>query len=245
MTQRYGKLDYFTDNAPLRRGKGSAYEGGVRVPAIIHWPGVIKPGTVCNEPIMSIDFYPTILSMTRSNGNLTHNHHVDGRDLTPLLRDPTATLDRDLYWHYPHYHAGGDGPYTAIRSGNYRLIEFHEDQKLELYDLSNDLGEENNLISDRPDEARRLHQKLIQWREQIGAQMPNNESGLRPRKAKKSKTQKALTRSKQHPSVSERRMSCPDHAIARLRFALRDGFNHDVNSSFPLESPNSFTGAPM
>ncbi len=172
LTQRYGKHDGFTENLPLRRGKGSAYEGGVRVPTIIRWPGVTKPGTTCRTPIMTIDYYPTFLDVARATGDADHNHSIDGRSLSPLLRDPAIKIDRSLYWHYPHYHAGGDGPYSAIRSGDYRLIEFHEDNSLCLFDLASDVGEQNNLATQKPDKARALHSKLTLWRTSVAAQMP-------------------------------------------------------------------------
>ncbi|NND99882.1 MAG: sulfatase [Pirellulaceae bacterium] len=172
LTQRNGKHDRFTENLPLRRGKGSAYEGGVRVPTIIRWPGVTKAGSVCNEPIITTDYYPTMLEMTEVSGDVDHNHSVDGRSITSLLRNPNATLDRNLYWHYPHYHAGGDGPYSAVRSGPFRLIEFHEDNSIRLYNLESDLGERNDLSSELPDKAAELRQDLHDWRQSVAAQMP-------------------------------------------------------------------------
>lgn len=172
LTQRYGKHDGFTDNLPLRRGKGSAYEGGVRVPTIVRWPGVTEAGSVCDEPVMTTDYYPTLLEITSVAGNEEHNKSVDGKSITSLLRTPTATLDRDLYWHYPHYHAGGDSPYSAIRSGEWRLIEFHEDDSVELYNLADDLGEQNDLAEIMPDKVAELRTKLHTWRKQVGAQMP-------------------------------------------------------------------------
>ncbi|MBC8354057.1 MAG: sulfatase [Planctomycetes bacterium] len=172
LTQRYGKHDGFTENLPLRRGKGSAYEGGVRVPTIVRWPGVTEAGSVCDEPVMTIDYYPTFLEIASSRGNEVHNASLDGRSITPLLRDPSATLGRDLYWHYPHYHAGGDSPYSAVRSGNWRLVEFHEDDRVELYDLAKDIGELHDLSAAVPQIASQLRDKLHQWRKQVNAQMP-------------------------------------------------------------------------
>ena len=183
LTQRYGKLAHFTDNAPLRRGKGSAYEGGVRVPSIVRWPGAIKSGSVCHEPIISMDFYPTILSLTKSPGDEAHNAKLDGVDLGPLFKQPGSNLNRDLYWHYPHYHAGGDSPYSAIRSGKWRLIEFHEDQSLALYDLSADVGEKVNLAKRMPDRVSSLHEKLVSWRKRVGAQKPTQNPDFDPKRA--------------------------------------------------------------
>jgi len=183
LTQRYGKHDNFTENLPLRRGKGSAYEGGVRVPTIIKWPGITEPGSTCDEPIMSIDFYPTLLKIAGVEGNAGHNGSMDGVNITPLLRNPDALLDRDLFWHFPHYHAGGDSPYSAIRSKDWRLVEFHEDGSLELYNLSDDLGERQNLATTNQKIAGDLHKKLKQWRIEVGAQMPVDNPGFDPTKA--------------------------------------------------------------
>jgi len=183
LTQRYGKPDLFTENLPLRRGKGSAYEGGVRVPAIIRYPGVTKAGSVCNEPIITIDYYPTILHVAHVKGNRQHNQNVDGASITPLLHSPTSTLNRDLFWHYPHYHAGGDSPYSAIRSGDWRLIEFHEDHRLELYDLAKDLGERHDLADEMPERAKEIHRRLIAWRQRVNAQMPSPNPDYDPKRA--------------------------------------------------------------
>ena len=186
LTQRYGKHDGFTENLPLRRGKGSAYEGGVRVPAIVLWPGVTGPGTVCDEPVVTIDYYPTILEIAKASGDARHNGSVDGVSLVPLLGDCTATLKRDaVYWHYPHYHAGGDSPYSAVRSGDWRLIEFHEDDRIALYNLKDDPGESTNLARDMPERAAQLRDQLHAWRKQVDAQMPTANPDYDPARATK------------------------------------------------------------
>lgn len=172
LTQRYGKHDGFTENLPLRRGKGSAYEGGVRVPRIIKWPGVTRPGSVCAEPVMTTDDYPTILAITGVTGDEQHNENIDGRSLVPLLKDASHTFDRNLFWHYPHYHAGGDWPYSAVRSGDWRLIESLEDGHLELYNLADDPGETQNLKGPHGDRAAVLQRSLHAWRDKVNAQMP-------------------------------------------------------------------------
>ncbi|MGB1707578.1 MAG: sulfatase [Rubripirellula sp.] len=183
LTQRYGKHDGFTDNFPLRRGKGSAYEGGVRVPTIMRWPGVTSPGTQCHTPISTIDYYPTLLEVTQSNGSQIHNKNIDGLSLVPLLRNPATSLNRSLFWHYPHYHAGGDSPYGAIRSGPWRLIEFFEDDALELYRLDQDPGEQNNMVETNPATAKELLQKLRSWRKRVAAQMPTPNPDHDPKQA--------------------------------------------------------------
>ncbi len=181
LTQRYGKHDGFTDNLPLRRGKGSAYEGGVRVPTIVRWPGVTKAGQVCDEPIMTIDYFPTFAEIAGAETDA--NPAVDGRSIVPLLVNVNAKIDRNLYWHYPHYHAGGDGPYSAIRSANYRLIEFHEDNSIRLYDLATDIGEQTDLAANMPGKAAELRTDLHRWRASVQAQMPTMNPNYDPQRA--------------------------------------------------------------
>ena len=170
LTQRYGRHDNFTENLPLRRGKGSAYEGGIRVPAIAYWPGVINGGTVCAEPIITSDLFPTFVEV--SGAVRPPETICDGHSLVSLFRVPSVPIDRDLFWHYPHYHAGGDGPYSAIRSGSFRLIEFHEDNRVMLFDLSKDIGEQHDLAAKMPAKTESLRKKLRAWRANVGAQMP-------------------------------------------------------------------------
>jgi arylsulfatase A-like enzyme len=172
-TSDNGGLLRSTVNVPLRAGKGSAYEGGVRVPLIVRWPGVTKPGSVCAEPVITVDYYPTILQMTGAKGDPKHNAGVDGESIVPLLKDPKARLKRDaIYWHYPHYHPGGATPYGAVRAGDWRLVEFYEDMHVELYNLKDDIGEKNDLAKKMPDKADELRQRLHAWRKAMNAQMP-------------------------------------------------------------------------
>lgn len=183
LTQRYGKHDRFTENLPLRRGKGSAYEGGVRVPMIIRWPGGSAVGQICETPVMSIDFYPTLLDLAGVKGNSEHNQSVDGISLAPLIKGDKHLVGRDLFWHYPHYHAGGDGPYSAIRSDNFRLVEFHENKSVRLYDLNIDLGEQNDLSTKMPNKADLLLKRLNDWRQSVDAQLPTMNPDFDPKKA--------------------------------------------------------------
>lgn len=170
-TSDNGGLIGSTSNAPLRAGKGSAYEGGVRVPLIVRWPGVTPAGAVCHAPVISADFYPTLVAITGASAPASHA--VDGESLVPLLRQ-TGPLNRDaLYWHYPHYHPGGATPYSAVREGDFRLVEFHEDGRVELYDLKNDVGESHDLASELSEKAAALREKLHAWRREVGAQMPS------------------------------------------------------------------------
>jgi arylsulfatase A-like enzyme len=183
-----GKVAY-TDNSPYRVGKGSAYEGGVRVPLIVYWPNVTKPGTLENTPVISHDLYPTVLSMT---GVKPLQSLVDGADLTPLIKSGTK-LDRDaLYWHYPHYHGGGSTPHSAIRSGDYRLVHFYEDNHDELYKLAEDAGESADLASKEPERTKSLRERLDAWLKTVDAQLPTPNPNYDP-KANQKKKAKAET----------------------------------------------------
>jgi len=168
-----------TNNFPLRSGKGSLYEGGVRVPLLIRWPGTAKPGGVCNRPVCSIDFYRTILEMAGLPGDAKHNAGVDGLSLVPLLRDPGASWARnELYFHYPHYYETTT-PVSAVRAGEWKLLEYLEDGRLELYNLAKDPSESRNLAAEMPDVAAKLRAQLGQWRQRVNAQMPAANPGYR------------------------------------------------------------------
>jgi arylsulfatase A-like enzyme len=159
-----------TCNAPLNEGKGWMYEGGVRAPLIVKGFGVKKPGLVCSVPVTTPDFYPTFLEL--SGLPTMPEQHVDGVSLAPLLQG-AEELDREaIYWHFPHYGNQGGTPGCSIRAGDYKLIEFFEDSRLELYNLRLDQGEQNNLTDSEPDQARRLHKLLLQWRESVEAKIP-------------------------------------------------------------------------
>jgi arylsulfatase A-like enzyme len=154
-----------TSNLPLRSGKGSLYEGGIRVPLMIRYPGN-RPG-VCAEPVISNDFFSTIAEWT---GAPVGPH--DGLSLTPVLRDPNARLAREeLYFHYPHYYDTST-PVSAIRTRRWKLLEYFEDNRLELYDLENDPYEKRDLANAEPDRRSALHQRLTAWRESVQAQLP-------------------------------------------------------------------------
>lgn len=171
LTQRYGKIDNIADNMPLRRGKGSAYEGGVRVPMIARWPGTVPAKSECRTPVMTIDFFPTALAAAGLQPSSHRN--IDGVRLLELLKDPTTNLKREsLFWHYPHYHAGGDAPYSAIRRSNWKLIDFHDDTPDALYNLRIDLGESHNVLATNSQQADQLRRLLKQWRNRVKAQMP-------------------------------------------------------------------------
>ena len=153
-----------TSNVPLRGGKGWIYEGGIREPWIIRYPGSTKAGSVSEEPICSIDVFPTIAKAT----GLTLDHEIDGVDLTAALKG--ETLDREaLYWHYPHYSNQGGMPGGAIRMGDYKLLERYEDGRVHLYNLKDDLGEQNDLSQQDPERVESMRNKLHVWYKQVDA----------------------------------------------------------------------------
>lgn len=155
-----------TDNAPLRAGKGHLYEGGIREPMIVRYPGVVKAGSVVDTPVSSVDFFPTFCDLAGVQPG-----DVDGVSLMPLLRGGRLA-PRALYWHYPHYSNQGGEPGSAIREGDWKLIAFHKDGRRELYNLRRDLSETVNLVEKEPGAARRLAGKLEAWKRQAGAIMP-------------------------------------------------------------------------
>jgi len=168
LTSDNGGLVPTTSNAPLRMGKGWMYEGGIREPFIAWYPGVVAAGAVSDEVITTNDILPTVCAAT--NVPLPENQVLDGVDLMPVLRDPKASLhERDVYWHYPHYHTPQKRPSGAVRSGRYKLIEWYETGDLELYDLIDDPGEQNNLVSTAPEAAAILQKNLHDWRTRVGA----------------------------------------------------------------------------
>jgi len=159
-----------TCNLPLRAGKGWLYEGGVREPMIVRRPGVTQAGSTCDEPVISTDFYPTMLDM--AGLPLKPEQHMDGRSMTALLKQEGRQEGRALYWHYPHYGNQGGSPGGAVRVGDYKLIEFYENGRVELYNLRADLGEQNDLAAKMPDRAAELRRMLHEWRGEVGARMP-------------------------------------------------------------------------
>jgi arylsulfatase A-like enzyme len=179
-----------TSNAPLRGSKGMLYEGGIREPLVVKWPGVTKPGTACNEPVIGVDLYPTFLEM--AGAMRPKNYLLDGLSIAPLLRDSTASLDREaLFWHFPCYLQGytpRHGPFrttpaAAIRMGDWKLIEFFEDSTLELYNLKNDLSEKTDLAKKMPNKTKELHAAMLKWRRSVKAPVPTAKNPLYDPKA--------------------------------------------------------------
>jgi arylsulfatase A-like enzyme len=163
-----------TSNAPLRAGKGWVYEGGIRAPLIVRWPGMIPRGAVVDMPTISTDLYPTLLQLAGLPSR--PRQHVDGLSVAPILRGREGRSRDALYWHFPHYHGSGSAPSGAIRKGSLKLIEWFEDGRVELYDLAQDPGERHDLASERPREAAALRADLARWRVAVGARMPRPRS---------------------------------------------------------------------
>jgi arylsulfatase A len=175
---------FFSDNGglkrdawqtPLRGGKAQLYEGGIRVPFMIRWPGKVSPNSVCTTPVSSVDFLPTFCDIIKLQKNIPEN--VDGTSILPLITH-NGSINRDaIFWHYPHYHSAGIVPSGAIRKGRFKLIEWYDtslpetEQPFELYDLEQDLGETKNLVEEKPKVFLELKNQLEEWRQLVGAQM--------------------------------------------------------------------------
>lgn len=159
-----------TCNAPLRAGKGWLYEGGIREPFLVKYPHITKPGSVCSKSVVSVDFYPTILDLAQLP--LKPEQHVDGVSLVPYLKGDDSFDRGPLFFHYPHYGGKGDTPSGAIRMGDYKLIEFYEDNHIELYNLKKDISEMHNICNEEKEIATDLLKRLRKWRKSCGAKMP-------------------------------------------------------------------------
>jgi arylsulfatase A-like enzyme len=146
------------------------YEGGTREPLFVKWPGVVEPGAVCHTPVTTPDFYPTMLEAAGADGN--PDHQVDGVSIMPLLKGVGALKREAIFWHYPHYGNQGGTPGASVRKGDYKLINFFEDDRLELYNLREDPGEARNLTEARPDLARELKELLSAWQKKVEAKIP-------------------------------------------------------------------------
>ena len=162
-TSDNGGTQFATRNTPLREGKGYLYEGGIRVPVIVSWPGHIEPGSTSEVPITGADLYPTIVEFS---GDEARSGETDGLSLVPLLERVGELPERDLYWYYPHYSPQAKQPGAAIRSGRYKLISHYDPPRTELFDLENDIGESKDLAAQEPKKTAELKAKLESWIEQ-------------------------------------------------------------------------------
>jgi len=168
-----------TSMRPLRGSKGMLYEGGIRVPLLIKWPGVTQPESSTDEAVINVDLYPTFLEMT--NIAVLESEALDGESLVPLLKDPQSRLEsRSLFWHFPAYLQKYQGmqqrfrttPVSAIRQGDWKLLEFFEDGHLELYNTRLDIGESKELSGSHPEKVLELSQALHRWQKQVQAAIP-------------------------------------------------------------------------
>lgn len=192
-----------TDNAPLRHGKGSLYEGGVRVPFIARWPGRVPAGAVCDTPVISVDLYPTLCAL--AGAPRPENQPLDGVDISPLFFGATIP-ERPLFWHFPGYLGGGPNlwrttPVGAIREGPWKLLEWFEDGRIELYHLERDPGQTRNLADAEPEVARRLRERLAAWRRDIRAPMPERRASGGVAPAERSERQRRQPRLEKRRAV--------------------------------------------
>ncbi len=168
-----------TSNRPLRCGKGWNYEGGIREPLIVRWPKSVKPDTVCDVPVISTDFYPTLLDLAGIPRQ--PRQHLDGASFAPcLLGEKTELPPRPLFWHYPHYSNQGGFPSSAVRVGDYKLIQRLEDGRAHLYDLKNDHGERNDLAAKMPEKVVEMQKLLFDWYKETGARFLEPKDGRTP-----------------------------------------------------------------
>jgi arylsulfatase A-like enzyme len=169
-----------TSNLPFRAGKGWPYEGGIREPLIICAPGIAAPGSTCDTPVISTDFYPTMLELAGLPARPAQ--HLDGVSLAPLLKGSSLDRGRPLFWHYPHYGNQGGAPHGVVREGDWKLIEWYEDGAFELFNVPQDISEKNNLAAQQPERVKTLHAKLAAWRKDVNALMPTPNPDFKPGK---------------------------------------------------------------
>ncbi len=164
-----------TNNAPLREGKQFLYEGGIRVPLVVKWPGHIKPGTTCDVPVISHDLFPTMMEMAgRDTADFTD---LDGVSLLPLLTGSGSLSDRKLYWYSPHY---ARKPGSIVRDGDFKLIEHYDPPSVEMYNVGDDLSESHDLAGEMPKRVAAMRHDLDQWLTRINATRHTPNPRLRP-----------------------------------------------------------------
>ena len=167
----------------LRAGKGWLYEGGVREPWIVRLPGVTKPGSICDQPIIATDVSPTVLAAC--NLPAKPDLHLDGKNILPLLKGSPEPIHKSIQWHFPHYGNTGSGPCSSIRVGDWKLIEWYENDSVELFNLATDISETTDLAAKYPNKTEELKKRLSVWREQVDANMlrpkPTSPAPARPR----------------------------------------------------------------
>ena len=165
-----------TNNGPLRAGKGWCYEGGIRVPLIIKGPGIVQPSRIENDPVISMDYFTTILNLARINHKIN-----DGENLVPLLTKNTHLTRDELFWHYPHYHGSAWKPGSAIRKGDWKLVIHYEDNRVELFNLANDPSETTDISAEFPEKTKELKTRLDEKLAETNAKFPEPNLDYVPR----------------------------------------------------------------
>jgi len=187
-TSDNGGLSGATHNGPLREGKGFPYEGGIRVPFIVRWPGMVQPGTTCDTPVSSIDILPTVCEAT--GRELPQGREIDGKSILPLLKG-SGEIERPLFWHFPHYRGKRVTPYSIVLSGEWKLIKWLEGPTYELYNLRDDPGEKENQATAQPQKVRKLDTALREWYTRVNARLPKENPGYTsPEKKEKARVSK-------------------------------------------------------
>lgn len=166
-----------TDNDPLRAGKGYAYEGGIRVPMIIRWPGRIAPAATNDTPVISHDLFPTLCAA--AGISMPDKGNIDGVSILPMLYGKKSLKRRSLYWHFPHYRGDDIIPYSIIRDGDWKLIKRYEGKEFELFHLAADISEKNDLSGVEPEKVERMNKKLMRWLRQVNARLPREDRDMR------------------------------------------------------------------
>jgi len=180
----------YAANGPMRGSKWNLYEGGIRVPFLVRWPGKVAKGETCRVPVCGYDLFPTFAELARRPID-PKTAGLDGRSLVPLFGNPQQRFNRSLYWHFPYYHPEGKKfgsslpkiglndfkvsqtrPVSALRSGNYKLLHFHEDDRVELYNLETDRSESLDLAKGAPKSAAKLKKELQRYLKEAKARMP-------------------------------------------------------------------------
>ena len=170
-TSDNGGESAFTDNAPLREGKGYPYEGGIREPWIVRWPGVVSAGSTCDEPVITVDIMPTICEIVGMR--LPSGRTIDGESIVPLLKQTAGLRRKELFWHFPHYRYSQEVPYSIIRRGDWKLIKrYSGNKRYELFNLKDDPYEQTNLAGARPSKVKQLDERLAIWLRHTNAKMP-------------------------------------------------------------------------
>ena len=178
-TSDNGGLYEATDNLPLRKGKGFLYEGGIRVPLFVRWPGHTANGSQCDMPVESMDMYPSLIEIGGAKRN--PRQPMDARSYVPQLENPSATAPpRALFWHYPHYHLADRPPCSAVRDGDWKLLHWYEDDRYELYDLASDPGEQTDMSASRPDLVAKLRKELEGFLASVHAKFPTKNPDYKP-----------------------------------------------------------------